>query len=235
MFALGLAVVIAAQTSAADDQPQRKGKGKGGFGDRAGFGLLPPGAADKLKLTDEQKEKVAKIEKEYQAKQKDKFGDMREEMKKAFENKDKEAMRKAFDKMRDNREAVQKLREEYQGKVESVLTDDQKKTFADIKKERPGFGRFGGDGKRPAPGGEGKRPEGQGKRPEGSREGAQRGNSSLPAGLDQLKLTDEQKEKISKLQKDLEGKIMDVLTDEQKKKLEEMKKERRRPRNRGDI
>jgi C-terminal processing protease CtpA/Prc len=40
----------------------------------------------------------------------------------------------------------------------------------------------------------------------------------------QLKLTAEQKEKLAKLQKDTEAKVMELLTDEQKKQLEELKK-----------
>ena len=39
-----------------------------------------------------------------------------------------------------------------------------------------------------------------------------------------LKLTAEQKDKLSKLQKDMESKLMELLTDEQKKRLEELKK-----------
>ncbi len=48
---------------------------------------------------------------------------------------------------------------------------------------------------------------------------------------EQLNLSAEQKEKIAKLQKEIEGKINEVLNEEQKKKLEELKKggARRRP------
>jgi hypothetical protein len=40
----------------------------------------------------------------------------------------------------------------------------------------------------------------------------------------QLKLTPEQREKIDKIQKETEGKVMEVLTDEQRKQLEAFKK-----------
>lgn len=47
----------------------------------------------------------------------------------------------------------------------------------------------------------------------------------LPAELQgRLRLTDEQKEKLAKLQKETEAKLMELLTDEQKKQLEEIKK-----------
>lgn len=47
----------------------------------------------------------------------------------------------------------------------------------------------------------------------------------LPAELQgKLKFTTEQKEKLAKLQKDTEAKLMELLTDEQKKQLEELKK-----------
>lgn len=43
----------------------------------------------------------------------------------------------------------------------------------------------------------------------------------------QLKLTAEQKDKLAKLQKDTEAKLMELLTDEQKKQLEDLKKNAR--------
>jgi C-terminal processing protease CtpA/Prc len=47
----------------------------------------------------------------------------------------------------------------------------------------------------------------------------------LPAAFqDQLKLTAEQKDKLAKLQKETEAKLMELLTEEQKKQLEELKK-----------
>jgi membrane-associated protease RseP (regulator of RpoE activity) len=47
----------------------------------------------------------------------------------------------------------------------------------------------------------------------------------LPMNVqDQLKLTAEQKDKLSKLQKDTEAKLIELLTEEQKKKLDELKK-----------
>jgi Spy/CpxP family protein refolding chaperone len=219
-YAIGLLTLclVVQQLSAADEDSPRKGKGKGkGGGDRFGAeaSLLPSGAADKLKLTNEQKDKVAKLDKEYQEKRKETFAKAREAMEKARKDEDREAMRKAFTQMREAFEAGRKVRDEYLAKVEGLLTADQKKDFEDIKKERSGrFGRPGGD--RPGrPGGD---------RP--GRPGGEPGTGLSPRIQEELKLTQEQKDKIAKLQKDLDAKIQDVLTDEQKKKLEELKKAR---------
>jgi Spy/CpxP family protein refolding chaperone len=214
-MALGIGLVLAfgSQLTAADgDQKGRDRKGKGGF-ERFGAAraLVAPEVLDKLKLSDEQKDKVTKLDKEFQEKDKAAFGSLRDTVRKAAEDKDREAMKKAFEQLRDNRDKATKLREEYEGKVAALLTADQKKTFDDAKSERrQSFGQ--------APG---RRPE----TPSAS------GTSVLPQ-LERLNLSDEQKDKIAKLRKELESKIKDVLTDEQKKKLEDLQKDqpsRRRP------
>lgn len=209
-FTLGLAVFLGpvVAVDADDDAPKRqeKGKGFGRFG--ASQGLLPAGATDKLKLSTEQKEKVEKIVKEFEEKNKDLTGKAREDFQKAIQNKDKDAIKTAATQMREVREKAEKLRGEYLEKVAGLLTNEQKKTLEDVKKEQPGAGRpnvqpFG------RPGAGGARAPGQ----------------VLPAQLqDELKLTAEQKEKIAKLQKEIEAKVNEVLTEEQKKKLEELKK-----------
>jgi Spy/CpxP family protein refolding chaperone len=182
--------------------------------------LLPSGAADKLKLTAEQKDKVAQLEKEFETKQKEIGGKLREEIQKAIQNKDREAVKNAFTQMREVREKEEKLREEYQDKVAALLTADQKKTFEEVKKEQPGRRPFGGQF------------------PPFGRPGAgQAPGKVLPDAVqEKLGLSADQKDKISRLQKELEDKIMEVLTPDQKKKLEELKKEQggrppfRRPR-----
>lgn len=212
LFALGLAsfLVVPVVSGADDEKPKRKGRG--GFQDRFGDyrpSLLPRGAEEKLNLTSEQKDKLASIQKEYDQKQKDKFGKIREDMKKAFEDRDREAIRKAMDKMRDVREDAQKLRDEYRAKAEALLTDAQKKQLADSGRGGPPRGR---PGDRPPERGRGERgPSGPG---------------LSPRTLEELRLTDEQKDKIAKFRKEFEGKVKDLLTDEQKKKLEDIEKGR---------
>lgn len=212
ILVLALASFLAASYFAsAADEPRRPGRGR--FQGRPGFrfALLPPGAEEKLKLTDEQKEKLATLQKDFESKQKETFGKVRDEMKKAFEDRDREAARKAMEKMREMRPDAEKLRDEYQTKAEALLTDAQKKGLAEMKSERPRFG----------PPGEGRRDFGRGPRDGGM----------SPGTMERLRLTDDQKEKIAKLRKELDAKIKDVLTDEQKKKLEEMEKERSRDRD----
>ena len=152
VFARGLAAFMAAPyvTGADDEKPRRPGKGK--FQGRGGDfrpSLLPRGVEEKLNLTSEQKEKLAAIQKEFDEKQKDKFGKIREDMKKAFEDRDREAIRKGMEKMREVREAADKLRDEYRAKVEALLTDAQKKQFAELKKESPRRGEGPGKGAGP--------------------------------------------------------------------------------------
>ena len=205
---------------AADEKPARE---KGKFGDRLTnlAQLLPQEAVDKLKLTDEQKEKLAAIQKDFASKSKEAFEKSRDAMKKAFEDGDKDAGKKAIEDMRS---AAEKARSEALDKVAGILKDDQKKVFDEIKKDLPKPGEFR-PGNRP----EATPPE---RRP-GIGGGAAAPTQLLPERLkDDLKLTDEQKEKLAKLQKETEAKLMELLTDEQKKKLEELKKDgppRRRP------
>lgn len=203
----GLALVLAASVALpAGAQDEKKGRDKGKLFERL-TELLPADAVDKLKLTDEQKEKFTKLQKEYTEKQKAAMENSRDALKKAFEDKDREAIKKAFE---ESKGAVEKVRDQFFDKAAGLLNDEQKKKLEEIKKERPNAGGF-------APG---NRPEGR-PAPGGA---AAPGQVLPPAVQEQLRLTDEQKEKLAKLQKETEAKLMELLTDEQKKKLEELKK-----------
>ena len=95
----------------------------------------------------------------------------------------------------------------------SLLSTEQKKTFDEAKSERrPAFGQGNAPGRRP--------------------ETPAAGGAGVLPQLERLNLSDEQKDKIAKLRKELESKIKDVLTDDQKKKLDDLSKDqprRRRP------
>lgn len=149
--------------------------------------LLTPDAIEQLKLTAEQKDKFAKIETEYKDQQKAAGDKLRD----AFTNKDRKAIQEA------SAESA-KVRTDALAKVEALLSDEQKKTFEQVKQVQI---------RRPLPGA-----------------GGVGGPVLPPAVQDRLKLTDEQKKKIEELQKELEAKILGVLTEEQKKQYEEMKK-----------
>ncbi len=176
--------------------------------------LLPKGLADKLDLTEEQKTKIEKVEKEYADKQKEAFGKLRE----ATEKGDGEAIRKAGEQLRDVTLGTGKPHQEAEAKLKEILTKEQQKKYDELKKDYqvPGPGPFPGGF--PPPGG----PPGAFPPPMNFRPFP--GQVVPPHIQEMLKLTPEQKEKLEKIQKEAEGKVMDVLTDEQKKQVEEMKK-----------
>jgi Spy/CpxP family protein refolding chaperone len=213
VFGMGLVLVFGSVLAAADgdSKGEKKGKGFGRIGETRA--LVAPEVLDKLKLTDEQKDKVAKLDKEFQEKDKETFGKARDALRKAAQDKDREALKKIFEDMRDSREKATKLREDYQGKVAALLTTEQKKTFDEAKgASRPSFG------------------QGLARRPEAP--AANTGTTGILAKLDRLNLSDDQKAKVAQLQKELEAKVKDVLTDDQKKKLDDAQKDqprRRRP------
>jgi hypothetical protein len=155
--------------------------------------LIPAASFEKLMLTKEQKADYDKINEEFRKKVKDLF---------APPTPDTDP-RKFMQSM----EARMKLRPDYLAKVEKLLTDDQKKTFAQL--PRFGPGTFAPPIFMPP------------MNPFGPQVGA----AFLPLDAQQrLKLTDDQKKKVADLQKELETKILEVLTAEQKKAFEDMKK-----------
>lgn len=157
-----------------------------------GGSLLSAEAIEKLKLSAEQKEKYTKLDEEY----KDKAKANGEKVREALKGADKDKIAEAF---QNSRAEGQKLREDYLAKVEGFLSADQKKTFEEVKAQRPGFGGFGGRGGAPG--------------------------QVLSSGLqERLKLSEEQKKKVEELQKELDSKINSILTEEQRKQFDEIKK-----------
>lgn len=200
--ALGLSLVVALLVATGADGQQRQpdiSRLQIGLG-RTGP-LLPEGAKDKLNLTAEQKDKIAKLEKEFDDKSKESTDKLRESIQKAVQDKDISGLQG----LRDLMEANQKLRTEYEGKVAALLTDEQKKKFEEATKDAP---------RRP---GAGFQPQRQ----------TDKGLQS-PDVQQKLELTKEQKEKLADIQKEAEKKALEVLTQEQKKKYEELKKEQPR-------
>jgi len=206
-----------------DDQKKAQPKGRGGQlqPDRIlgqfGGPLLSADGLEKLKLTDEQKKQYDKIEAEYKDKQKDLLAKVRE----SVQGGNAQGITEALRNLRGDQ---QKLRNDYLAKVEGTLTDEQKKTFADVKKEQPGRGRGAGGLQLPNLSGR-------------TAPTPPVGDVLSKAAQEKLKLTDEQKKKLDELQKETETKLNSILTDEQKKHLEELKKDASRapetPRRRG--
>ena len=112
-------------------------------------GLLPRGTEGKLKLSDEQKEKLSKLRDEYQKAQFEMMGQMRDEMAKsreaideARESGDRGAMEKLFAPIREKSLALHK---QYADKALALLDNDQKKEIASSAEES-GPGDNGSEG-----------------------------------------------------------------------------------------
>ena len=184
----------------AQDQPreQRKRPGFQGFG---GGPVMPAELAEKLGLSAEQKDKIAKLQADFDKQNQE----AQAKMKDAIQSKDREKIRAATQQLGVN---PFKARQELETKVKDVLTEEQKKKFDEQRPQgRPGFGRPG------FPGGPGPQP-----------------GVILPAPLqERLELTAEQKEKLAQLQKDVDAKLGSILTEEQKKRLDQLKQAHGRP------
>ncbi|MBI1917780.1 MAG: Spy/CpxP family protein refolding chaperone [Planctomycetes bacterium] len=228
--ALGLALLCMGSAVRADDEkPQRPGTTRQRQGqDRqrpglreAAFRLTPlltKDEAEKLKLTDDQKPKVEKIVSAFNKKQSEGMDKLREAMQKARDSGDQDAFREVMQKARAMMQDTEKARDSAEAKLKEVLTEGQKKTFDDLKKDRPARPGFGGRG----PGGQGF-PGGRG----GFGGGFAPGQILPSAVQERLELSKEQKARLEKLQKEVDEKLQKILNDEQKKKLDELKSGRR--------
>jgi Spy/CpxP family protein refolding chaperone len=240
--ALGLALLGRGAAGRADDEkPQRPGAARQRQGQdrqRPGLGaalgrtpLLTKEEAEKLKLTNDQKPKVEKIVSAFNTKLSEGMDKLREAMQKARDNGDQDAMREVMEKARAMMQDTEKARESAEAKVKELLTDEQQKTFDDLKKDRPARPGFGGRG----PGGQGF--PGGGRFGGGFPGGFTPGQVLPSAVQDRLELSKEQKEQLQKLQKEVDEKLQKILNDEQKKKLDDLKNGRRggagRPRRPG--
>jgi Spy/CpxP family protein refolding chaperone len=215
LFVLVFALVV--ESARAQEKPRPPDRppdaGFPGLGVRP---LLPPALIEKLELNSKQKEQVEKLQKELFEKQKEAGTKLREAYEKAQKGGDPEAIRKVREQAQELFQGVAKHYREAEDKLKEILTEEQRKKYEQFRKEAP-FG-FPGGAPGAFPGGG---------FPGGFPGGGFRmipGYVLPPPVQEMLKLTPEQKEKISKLQKEAEDKMMEVLTDEQKKQLEEMKK-----------
>jgi Spy/CpxP family protein refolding chaperone len=143
---------------------------------------------------------------------------------------DRDALEKLRKQMEDVTAKMRKLEDELDDQITGQLNNDQKKKFEEAKKEltrgpgdRPGGDRPGGD--RP----KGDQPKGDrpgGDRParpdvgKDARDNMARMMLMMPGMSERLGLSAEQKEKLAKIRKEYDEKMMDVLTPEQKKQLE---------------
>ena len=184
-----------------------------------------PEVAEKLKLTDEQKEKITAISRDLDNDRRELFGGgggggrrpgaggggggggafrLDPELLKKMENLQKEAVASAV----------------------KALNDDQKSTYKELTGEpfempggagALGFGGFGGGGGFGQPGGGGAFGG------FGGFGGGQPGTVLSSGVQEQLKLTEEQKKELERIQKEVDAQLDKVLTEEQRKQLKEMR------------
>jgi len=215
---LGLVLLTGVQADEKDKKGDKGGKGAKGFQGGKGFqfgqqqDLVSTELQEKLKLTADQKEKINKLNKEFT----DKTKPIADKLKDSAGKGGKEG----FEKIREQFQDLQKIRTEFTDKVKTVLTEEQKKTFDENRRTRPGFGGPGGFG--------------QGGFGQGGPGGRQADTSIFSSSVqEKLGLNADQKKKLEALKKELDEKSVGVLTAEQKKKLEELQKDSgRRPEGR---
>jgi Spy/CpxP family protein refolding chaperone len=129
---LAVSLAITAGIHAQDEQKTRKRPGADGGQETS---LLPRGIVEKLNLSAEQKDKIAKIEKEFADKSKESVSQIRAKMEKAKADKDRAAMQKAQAELAE----VQKLRAAFETQVRELLTEEQRASFARAAgSQRPG-------------------------------------------------------------------------------------------------
>jgi Spy/CpxP family protein refolding chaperone len=152
--------------------------------------LVSKSVAEKLKLTKDQKDKIAKLEQEFAERTKEGAAKAREKMEKARVDRDRQAMKTALSELKE----VKGLQPVYIDKVRELLNDEQKKLYTSADAEAPA-----------------------------SRAGAAGLGLILQKAEERLGLSEEQKQKLMKLQKDFETKAMQILTEEQRRMYEQFK------------
>jgi hypothetical protein len=203
-----LACALGVDWADAQDQTQRQKKSKalGRLG--VGSELLSAQGLEKLNLTKDQQEKFAKLNVEFQEKQKE----LQSKLDAAKKDRDRNKLKEAT-------QAAQKLRPEFLTRVEGILTDTQKKTFEGVRDASPVRTRPGVTPVRP-----------------GAVTPETPGTILSPQLQERLKLSAEQKKKLDEMQKDVDAKLRSLLTEEQRKLLEPQggkdARKKKRPTNR---
>ena len=232
------------------------GRGTGGFGrPPGGFGwvgqLLSEDTRDELKLTDEQVNKIREL---------GESGPNREQMTELFSKMREANSQEDREKLQaEMREIFEKTRAEQDEKLKQILSEEQFDKATEMRNRRPEgrpggnfggpFGRPDGDRRRP----EGDRPEdarpdeqrrvGGGDRGQGGFGGQQRGGNlfaqlRIEGVSDELKLTEEQQDKLEKAiesdtsmeqVRDLFSKVRDASSEEERNKLRDELNERMAP------
>jgi Spy/CpxP family protein refolding chaperone len=202
-----------------DTKPTKPFGPKDGIFPGMQFPLLTPKMMENLKLSDEQKEKIETLLKEFHEKQKEAMTKFRDTLEKVQKEKNPSNPPKIGQLYQEFIASARKHHAAEEGKLKDLLTEEQKKKYEELKKELhpppSTFPPFAGT-QPPFPG------PGQGPMMMMMRPFP--GHIVPPFIEVSLKLTKEQKEKIAKIQKEAEEKVMEVFNDDQKKQAETMKK-----------
>lgn len=169
--------------------------------DRGGPPFDLPRILGQIDLNAEQKEKIEKLMKEFGEKQEAAKKKLAEAIEQAKQNQDRQKIREL---LQAHEKDLATQHEELLKSVHGILTDEQKRRFAEVlQRRRPDGGQFGV------------------------------GHILPPPLQERLGLSAEQREKLDRLQKEAEAKLREILNEEQNRKLDELKKggtpERRRP------
>jgi len=197
-----------------------------------GPALLPPGI-DRLDLNTEQKEKIAKLQKDTEDKITAARQKLEEAIKDARQNQDREKAEQANQTFR---KTVAELQEQLQGQLGQVLNDEQKKRLGEL--QRAQSGRPGVDlprilGQLDLKAEQREKIEKLMKEFGEKRETAEK---KLREGIEQARqnqdrekfreLTQAHEKEMAKANEELQGKVKEVLNDEQKQRFAELQRQR---------
>jgi Spy/CpxP family protein refolding chaperone len=206
---VGMVLLLPWVSTAQDKSEVRKGRhNQDGLIARAIY-LLPPGFAAKLSLTEEQRQRIQKLEQEFKEKRRDVLAQAAGKVVSTVESMQQEDGQELAPVMAMFHEVTggllesRRLHKQYEQKMLALLTDSQKERLAGLKTQRPSRRQ-----RVTAHTGE---------------EGQMRKLLSAKQ-LDQLNLTEEQKKRFAALKQELETRFRDLLTDEQRQRLNELQR-----------
>ena len=149
------AAVVRAEEPTPPPKPARSAGGPGGPHMRAA-GLVPPRMAEQLALTDDQKAKLAELDKQFakdradwMAANKPALDQLHKEMEEARAAKDQAKIESLQVKGRELHKGLSELRKKYMDQFTATLTDEQKQKLDKAREERRGEGRGPGGARSP--------------------------------------------------------------------------------------
>jgi hypothetical protein len=219
----GLAVALVLGVMIQAQEPRRDGRAPS---------ILPPGI-ERLELSGEQREKVAKLEKEFQGKLETAKKKLDEALEQARQNQDRAKAQEAQEAFR---KEVTQLQEAAQSQLGQVLNEEQKRRLAELQRAQPG--RPGFDlprilGQLDLAAEQRDKIEKLMREFGEKREAAEK---KLKEALEQARqnqdrekfreLTQAHEKETAKAHEELQGKVQEVLNEEQKRRFAELQRQR---------